>query len=274
MSKKATTQKIKKREVPFSGGTAFKVPRNTAPPVDPEILERIRQIGPCTISDSLDKIGYPNTYLRKIVPMALPEGFDGFVGIARTLRFVPRRKDLVEAQYAENTISPHRIAIEELSPGEVLMIDCGGSLESGVLGDIFTLRVRQRGGHAIVIDGAIRDLTGIKRMDFPVFSKGVHGAPIPTAQMSVAVNEPITCGGVCVVPGDIIVGNSDGVVAMPPQFAAEMAKKVYPKLDYERWIRKKLRAGKDLHRYYQHPPLPEVVEEYRKENNLPADYEV
>ena len=97
-------------------------------------------------------------------------------------------------------------------------------METGVFGDIFTRRLRYLGGQAIVVDGCIRDLIRIKAVNFPVFSKGVHGSAIPRSLMSVGFNEPIRCGGVGVVPGDIILADRDGVVAIPPQCVEHIIK--------------------------------------------------
>lgn len=248
--------------------TLYNRPRNESVTVTDEQLQKLREIGCCTLCHGLVDLGYYNTYLRDIRPLATGEGGDAtFAGRARTLRFAPLREDLVVAQYEANTRSPHRVTIETVEANEVVVADAGGSLESGVFGDIFTLRVKQRGGRAIVIDGAIRDLKGIRKVELPVFAKGIHGAGIPRAQISVGVNEPVRCGGVIVLPGDVVVGDEDGIVVSPPELVEELIRVYHPKIDFERWVRKKLRAGEDLHHYYQFPPREEVVREYEASRN-------
>lgn len=243
----------------------IKLPENPTVEVGSDILKKLRETGSCTLCHGLVDLGFNNTYVRGINPLAYPDSCEGFVGRARTLRFAPLREDLVKAQYAENTRSPHRVAIESIQPGEVLVIDTGGCMESGVVGDIFTLRVFQRGGAAIVIDGVLRDLDRVKKTGLPVYAKGIHGAGIPRAQISVGHNEPVRCGGVCILPGDILVGDRDGVIAIPPHMAQPLADTYHEKVQFEKWISRKIRDGGDLHYFYQFPPRPEVYDLFRKE---------
>ena len=96
-----------------------------------------------------------------IPPQALGQG-QVMVGRARSLRFLPKREDLVKIQYETVNDRPHRDAIESIETSEILVIDAGGSLEAGVVGDMFTRRVMERGGTGIVIDGSVRDLSAIQ----------------------------------------------------------------------------------------------------------------
>jgi len=247
--------------------TIVNVPKNNPTELSASLLDKLKEIDVCTLCHGLVDLGYRNTYMRGIKPLAMPVERTYFLGFARTLRFVPLREDLVESQYSDNTRSPHRTALESIQPGEVLIIDTGGCTEAGVIGDIFTRRVKYRGGEAIVVDGVIRDLANICSIGFPVFGRGIHGAGINRHLMSAGVDEPVNCGGVAVVPGDLIMGDADGVIAIPPHKVEELVNRFHPSIEMEEWIRGKILKGADLHHYYQHPPRPEVLEEFRRETS-------
>ncbi|QGQ95026.1 hypothetical protein EHS13_09075 [Paenibacillus psychroresistens] len=236
--------------------------------VSDELLEELKHVSVSTASHTLVEMGYRNAYMQGILPMCFPEGQSSAVGRAVTLRFIPLREDLVKQQYESLTESPHRSALESIRKNDVLVIDTGSHMETGVIGDIFTRRLRYLGGQAIIVDGCIRDLIRIKDVNFPVFSKGIHGSAIPRTLMSVGFNEPIRCGGVGVVPGDIILADRDGVVAIPPQCIEEIVKSARDHDELlEKWIKLKLDEGASLHTHY--PPNTEAkheFEQWKKEN--------
>ncbi|WP_308637458.1 RraA family protein [Paenibacillus silvisoli] len=236
--------------------------------VSDDLLEELKLVSVSTASHTLVEMGYRNAYMQGIMPLAFPEGQQSAVGRAITLRFVPLREDLVKQQYDTLTESPHREALESIKKNDVLVIDTGSHMETGVIGDIFTRRLRYLGGQAIIVDGCVRDLQRIKAVDFPVLARGVHGGAIPRSLMSVGLNEPIRCGGVTVIPGDIILADRDGAVAIPPQCVEEIVKiaRAHDELE-ERWIKMKLDEGASLHTHY--PPNAEAkleFEQWKKEN--------
>ena len=222
---------------------------------DVEVPQRafdlLQKIGTPTLSGDLLKLGFKNHYMMGPEPLALMSN-QKMIGRARTLRFIPFREDLLESQYGSLTDSFHRNALEDIQTDDVLVIDAGSCLDAAVLGDMFTRRVSQQGGTGIVIDGVLRDLTDIKTVGLPVFARGMHGAGITRALMSVGRDEPISCGGIPVIPGDVVVGDSDGVVVIPAQEAAELSEHSYDHELEEVWIREKLAEGESLHEVY--PP--------------------
>ncbi len=239
--------------------------------IDDEWLEKLLQVSVCTAAHTLVEMGWRNQYLTGIMPLAFPEGKKRAAGRAVTLRFIPLREDLVEKQYGSLTSSPHRTALESIKKNDVLVIDTGAHMETGVIGDIFTRRLRYLGGQGIVVDGCVRDLERIKLVDFPVLARGVHGGAIPRTLMSAGWNEPIRCGGVAVIPGDIILCDRDGAVAIPPQCVEELIRRCTIHDDEEEaWIRMKLDEGGSLHKYY--PPNEEARKEYEswKQSNQAA----
>ena len=236
--------------------------------VTEHILNTLKAVGTSTLTGQLLEVGYRNTYMIGVEPLALGPSHR-MVGRARTIRFIPHREDLVEAQYGSLASSPHCEALEGIRPGEVLVIDAGGSREAAVLGDMFTRRVMERGGTGVVIDCVVRDLSAIRRVGLPVFGAGVHGAGIPRALMSVGRDEPISCGDVPVIPGDVVVGDADGVVVVPPHLAAEVAEASFEHQEEEIWVRERLEAGESLHDVY--PPSDErrkELEAWMRERRL------
>ncbi|SFT21688.1 hypothetical protein [Paenibacillus sp. BC26] len=236
--------------------------------ISDELLEELKLVSVSTASHTLVEMGYRNAYMQGIMPLSFPEGQESAVGRAVTLRFVPLREDLVKQQYDTLPESPHRVALESITQNDILVIDTGSHMETGVIGDIFTRRLRYLGGQAIIVDGCIRDLQRVKAVNFPVLARGVHGGAIPRSLMSVGFNEPIRCGGVSVVPGDIILVDRDGAVAIPPQCVEDIVKiaRAHDELE-ERWIKMKLDEGASLHTHY--PPNAEArieFENWKKEN--------
>ena len=231
-------------------------------PVPQATLDLLKRVGTPTLSGQLTKMGFRNHYMMGVQPLAVQPG-QRMVGRARTLRFIPLREDLVETQAETRnetaTAAPHRNALEDIGPDEVLVIDAGGNLEAAVVGDNFTRRVKQRGGTGIVIDGVLRDLSVIRTVGLPVFAKGMHGSGINRALISVDRDEPVRCGEIPVIAGDVIVGDEDGVVAIPPHVAPQVAEEAFDHEEDEIWIRMKLAEGFSLHEVY--PPNKEKQEE-------------
>ena len=227
-------------------------------PVSQNTLDLLGKVGTPTLSGQLTELGFRNNFMIGVQPLAVQPG-QQMVGRARTLRFIPLREDLVEAQYDALTASPHRQALEDVGPDEVLVIDAGGSMEAAVVGDNFTRRLKQRGCTGIVIDGVLRDPSAIRAVGLPVFAKGMHGSGINRALMSVGRDEPVRCGNIPVIPGHVVVGDEDGVVVIPPNVATQVAEAAFDHQEDEVWIRMKLAEGYSLHEVY--PPNEEKRQE-------------
>lgn len=229
--------------------------------LSPDLLEALKGVSVPTATQTLLGRGFHNTYPIGILPQAIQPG-QIMVGRARTLRFLPLREDLVKAQYDTVTDRPHRMAIESIQPGEVLVIDAGGCMGAAVVGDMFTRRVQSRGGMGIVIDGVVRDLTAICEVGLPLFCRGMHGAGINRLLMSVGIDEPIQLGGVPVLPGDVLLGDTDGLVVIPPTEVEYLVEHGVEHDLQERFTREKLAEGYPLHRAY--PPDEELRKEYQE----------
>ncbi len=128
-----------------------------------------------------------------------------------------------------------------------------GAWDAAVVGDIFTRRVLARGGRGIVIDGVCRDLTAIREVGLPLYARGVHGDGIDRRLMSVGSQEPVQIAEVAVMPGDILLGDEDGVVVLPPHAVEDVIAEASTHEELEVWIRDEISAGRgSLHTHY--PP--------------------
>ena len=173
-----------------------------------------------------------------------------FVGRARTLRTLPPRGDIVTAQREGRLVHAHRQALDEIGPGEVLVIDARGVRDAAVCGDVLATRVEVRGGAAIVTDGCVRDLPGLSRLQLPIFAGGVHAALFGNRHLGIDINQPIACGGVLVMPGDILVGDEEGVVVVPAQLEQQVADLARQQDDLDTFSLEKIREGLSLSRAF------------------------
>ncbi len=143
------------------------------------------------------------------------------VGYAHTLRYVPLREDLQPTLTSGQ--NAQRRAIESLTPDEVLVIEARGEPDAGTIGDIFVMRAKLRGAAGVVTDGALRDTPAIRRLDLPVYHRSSHAAtlrPAPHAARAPGADRLRRRHG---VPGDILVGDGEGVVVLPAALAEEIA---------------------------------------------------
>ena len=168
------------------------------------------------------------------------------MGEAVTLRSIPAREDLDVVSAFQDPNHPQRKAIETVGPGQVLVMDCRGDLRAANGGGILTTRAMKRGAVGIVSDGAFRDSPEIGRMSFPVFAAGASATISLAVHHAVDINVPIGCAGVPVFPGDILVGDEEGVVVIPRHLAAEIAAPAAEQEAFEAFILKKIEAGAAL----------------------------
>jgi regulator of RNase E activity RraA len=188
------------------------------------------------------------------------------VGYAYTLRYIPMREDLGVDSHFDNTTNPQRVSVEDVDPGDVLVIDARGETGAGVLGDILITRMQQRGVAGIVTDGAFRDTPAIRTIDLPTYCRA--SAPYMSAILHhpVDINTPIACGNAAVMPGDVIVGDGEGVVVLPASMAGEIARDAYAKEQYEDWALKRIQQGSSILDVY--PPNDATYAEYQREQGL------
>jgi regulator of RNase E activity RraA len=185
-----------------------------------------------------------------------------FVGPAFTVRYVPMREDLSMGGKRALATNPLQEAIDNAPPGSVFVIDMNGDASSGALGDILIARLIARGVAGVVADGGMRDIEPVQQMTLPVFCRG-YAAPPSFATLLVAdTQRPIGCGGVLVIPDDIVVADADGVVVIPRYLADTVARAGEEQEQMEAWIRRKIEAGGTVRDFY--PPGEPALAEYRR----------
>ncbi|MEL7157252.1 MAG: hypothetical protein AAFN30_11700, partial [Actinomycetota bacterium] len=184
----------------------------------PELKAKLNSVATATITGQLQGRGIRNVFLSGLQPTR-PE--KRMVGYALTLRYVPLREDL--RPELAGGINPQRQASEYCEPDDVIIMEARGVPDAGTIGDIFALRAQMRGAAGVITDGALRDTPAIRDMDFPVYHQASHASTWGRHHMPLVCNQPIACAGVTVMPGDILVGDGEGVVVIPPAIVAEVA---------------------------------------------------
>ena len=228
------------------------------PPVEPNVLEWLSRASTATITTQLFQRGLRNMFLNGLAPMN--PSHCRFVGEAVTLRNIPMREDLDRLEAFRDPEHPQRKAIELVGPGQVLVMDCRGDVRGASGGNILITRLRVRGAAALVSDGAVRDSPEVAQNPFPVFVAGRSANLNLVAHHAVDINVPIACAGVPVFPGDIVVGDEEGVVVVPRHLAADLARPAAEQEDLERFILEKVEGGAALPGTY--PPNERTLAEY------------
>lgn len=225
-----------------------------------EAIDALRRVSTATLTSQLQKRGFRNTFLTGVEPLR-PDL--RMVGYAFTLRFVPMREDLDIDHPIDNTTSAQRIAVESVGLDDVLVIDARGEVGSGTLGDILATRMKLRGATGVVTDGALRDRAGMQATGLPSYARATHGAASPTRHHPADINRPIGCAGVLVMPGDVVVGDADGVVVIPAAVAEEVALAALEQEEIEAFVLKKIQAGSTIIGVY--PPADETRAEFERQ---------
>ena len=241
-------------------------PDITRPPRD--LIDALREIGAATVAGTLGHMGFRNPHM--VGPVAQNRG-KSIVGPALTLQFLPQRPDLfTEGEYADPETQLHRHVLYHAQEGDVVVVDARGDMSSGVFGDMMSTYFKGRGGAGIVIDGCMRDRPNVEKLDLPLWLRGwTPNYHVQTSIYPNAVNVPIACGGVTVIPGDIIVADDDGVVVVPVAMAAKVIEEAKTHHDWEEFSREKLMQGAPLQRYYPlHDDARGEYEAWRKANGL------
>lgn len=227
-------------------------------PLSDATREKLRASGSSNLSNSLLKRGLRNTFLLGLQPLAPDQ--PAMAGPAFTLRFIPAREDLDSMALYQREDSLHRRAIEECPPGAVLVMSTGGDTRVSCMGDMMALRLKVRGVAGVVTDGGYRDTPGIRATGLPCFQRVSSGPATPITLHPVEFNAPIGCAGVAVYPGDVVVGDAEGVVVIPRHLADEVAEEAYAAVDYEAFVAAHIRRGHSIFGLF--PATPESRGEY------------
>ncbi len=233
------------------------MPVEALEPLPSGVIETLRRAGTASITSELFKLGIRHSFMTGVAPLG-PD--DRMVGEAVTLRYLPYREDLNAAQSVADPEHPQRKTIDNIQAGGILVIDARGSLRSGTLGEILMARLKARGAAGMVTDGAVRDAAGIRGVGLPTFVGGVHASASNTVHYAADANVPIQCGGITVMPGDVLVGDSDGVVVIPRSYAAKIADEAVHHDELEVYLYERISNGESLRGIY--PPNEQTLREY------------
>lgn len=227
-------------------------------PLAPLTRERLSRVGTANIANALLKRGFRNVYLLGVAPLSSDQPM--LIGPAYTLRFMPAREDIdTMANYGRDD-NLHRRAIEECPEGAVLVIDAMGTTRSAAMGDMMAARLKFRGVEGVVTDGGYRDAPAIRDIGLPCYQQRSAPPATPIAMHPIELNGPVGCAGVAIYPGDVIVGDGEGVVAIPRALVDEIAEEALDAAEYEEYAALQIAKGRPIFGLF--PATPESRKEY------------
>lgn len=209
-----------------------------APALSPQLREKLARVPVAGLSGQLRKRGLNNVTIDGVRPLH-PEA--KLIGVAKTLRFVPGREDLFRSH--GGGYNAQKRAFDAVREGEVLVIEARGEAGSGTLGDILAIRAHAAGAAGIVTDGGVRDADAVTAVGIPVYTVGAHPAVLGRKHVPWDHDVTIGCGGTTVQPGDIIVGDADGVIVIPPGLVEEVVDAALAQEEEDGWVAEQVAAG-------------------------------
>jgi len=209
----------------------------------------LNSLSTATLTSQLLKRGFRNTFIAGL--QATQPGIR-LLGTAYTLRYAPSREDMDMSVDYNNDTNVQRIAVESIEEGQVLVIDARGEVSAASFGHIIATRIMRRGAAGLVTDGALRDSHRFGQLDFPAYFRAAHATTSAVLHHPVDLNVPIGCGGVLVLPGDVLVGDPEGIVVIPRAIAPEVAAGAAEQERLEEFIWEKVNAGSPIRGVY--PP--------------------
>lgn len=221
-------------ERPSSGDS----PSPGAAALPPTLRAKLERVPVAGLSGQLRKRGLNNVTIDGVHPLHPGEKL---VGTARTLRFVPGREDLFASH--GGGYNAQKRTFDAVREGEVIVIEARGEAGSGTLGDILAIRAHARGAAGIVTDGGVRDLDAVTAVGIPIYTVGAHPAVLGRKHVPWDHDLTIACGGTTVQPGDVIVGDADGVIVIPPGIAEEVADAALAQEAEDAWVAARVAEG-------------------------------
>lgn len=231
-----------------------------------DVREKLRRVSTATVCTALYKRGLRNQFIQDVRP--LNPGLGNMVGPAFTLRYIPSREDLNPIGVFEDRAHPQRKAVEECPPGAVFVIDSRKNPRAASAGSILVARLMRRRVAGVVTDGGFRDAAEIAKLEIPAYHNRPSAPTNLTAHQAIDINVPIGCGDAPVFPGDIIVGDGDGVVVIPAHLVAEVADETIEMTAFEDFVTEMVMEGRSILGLY--PPTDERTRDdfaaWRKRN--------
>ena len=203
--------------------------------------EKLQTVSTATLATALYKLGFRNQFIQGVKP--LKPGKPTMVGEAFTLRYIPAREDLNEVKVFANPKHPQREAVETFPAGAVMVIDSRKDARAASAGSILVSRLMIRGVAGIVTDGGFRDAAIIADLDMPSFHSSPSAPTNLTLHQAIDINVPIGCGDAPVFPGDVIVGDDDGVMVIPAHLADDLADEAIKMTMFEDFVTERVMEG-------------------------------
>jgi regulator of RNase E activity RraA len=213
-------------------------------PLNTETKSRLMTVSTATLCTALFKRGLRNQFLQDVRP--LNANLPNMVGEAFTLRYIPAREDLNPITVFQDRSHPQRVAVEQCPPGAVLVFDSRKDARAASAGSILVTRLMVRGCAGVVTDGGFRDSPEIAAMPFPAYHQRPSAPTNLTLHQALDINVPIGCGDVAVFPGDVLVGDREGVVVVPAGIADAVAAEAVEMTAFEDFVTEEVRKGRSI----------------------------
>lgn len=219
------------------------------------IKSQLKTVSTATIATCLFKLGLKNQFIQRVKPLVANR--PTMVGEAFTLRYIPAREDLNLLKVFEDPNHPQRVAVETCPPGAVMVIDSRKDPRAASAGSILVSRLMVRGAAGIVTDGGFRDSAEIAQLAIPAFHHRPSAPTNLTLHQAIDINVPIACGDVAVFPGDVIVGDDDGVMVIPSHLVETVAEEALRMTLFEEFVTQKVLEGQAIIGLY--PPTSDAT---------------
>lgn len=214
------------------------------PSLKPETREKLRTVSVATLCTALFKRGLRNQFIQDVRPLNPDAGT--MVGEAFTLRYIPAREDLNPLSVFQDRAHPQRKAVEECPPDAVMVIDSRKDPRAASAGGILVSRLMKRGVAGVVTDGGFRDSPEIAQLPFPAYHNRPSSPTNLTLHQAIDINGPIGCGDVAVFPGDVVVGDAEGVIVIPAHLADEVAAEAVEMTAFEDFVTEEVLKGRSI----------------------------
>jgi regulator of RNase E activity RraA len=206
--------------------------------------DKLRTVSTPTVATALFKRGFRNQAIQNVHPLSPVQ--PTLVGEAFTLRYMPAREDLNKIDVFRDRSHPQRKAIEDCPPGAVLVMDSRKDARAASAGAILVTRLMQRGCAGVITDGGFRDSAEIAKLGFPAYHQRPSAPTNLTLHQAIEINVPIGCGDAPVFPGDVILGDSDGVIVIPAHLADEIADETVEMTAFEDFVTEEVHKGRSI----------------------------
>lgn len=221
--------------------------------MNPSTKQQLMGVSTATLCTALFKRGLKNQFIQDVRP--LNASLPNMVGPAFTLRYIPAREDLNTLAVFQDRQHPQRQAVEQCPPGSVLVMDSRKNARAASAGGILVSRLMVRGVAGVVTDGGFRDSPEIARLSIPAYHQRPSAPTNLTLHQALDINQPIGCGDVAVWPGDVVVGDGEGVIVIPAAIADEVAAEAVEMTAFEDFVTERVLAGQSILGLY--PPTDE-----------------